>query len=148
MDRKKSLIGPYKHELKYIINTFDHISLAKKLEHLMRFDGNTDPSGNYSVRSLYFDDVFNTALFEKISGSLYRSKFRIRVYNLSDTVIKLEKKIKNGPLSRKVVRGLSRNEYDLIRFGDIRSLSEKGDGVISEILFALPRRRIKAESSS
>ena len=58
----------------------------------MKKDTNADSRGDYHIRSLYFDDYNDSALFEKQSGILKRKKYRIRIYNLSDSVIKLEKK--------------------------------------------------------
>ena len=58
----------------------------------MKNDKFANADGDYHIRSLYFDDINNTALFEKQAGILTRKKYRIRIYNLEDNVIK---KIKN-----------------------------------------------------
>ncbi len=48
--------------------------------------------GGYMIRSLYFDDYWNSAYEEKESGVLMRKKYRIRIYDYSDRSIKLERK--------------------------------------------------------
>ena len=40
-------------------------------------------NGGYLIRSLYFDDYWNSAYEEKESGVLMRKKYRIRIYNYS-----------------------------------------------------------------
>ena len=62
----------------------------------MKKDNYSDENGNYSIRSLYFDDIRNSSLFEKQSGILARKKYRIRIYNLNENIIKLEKKSRIG----------------------------------------------------
>ena len=47
----------FRHELKFFISRHDHIILANKLKSLMGRDKNADETGNYHIRSLYFDDL-------------------------------------------------------------------------------------------
>ncbi len=127
MERGYEVIGQFKHELKYSISYFDYLSLLPKIRALLPSDKNADNDGKYSVRSLYFEDVYRSALFDKLSGTYARSKYRIRVYNISDSLIKLEKKIKYGDLSKKVVRTLSRENYEQIKCGDVKFLKKSDD---------------------
>ena len=60
------------------------------------YDDNT-----YFIRGLYFDDVYDTAYYEKIDGLEKREKYRIRMYNLDDSFIRLERKEKNRDLTHK-----------------------------------------------
>ena len=70
----------YRYELKYLLNSSQAIILKKKLSLIMEHDANTI-DGYYFIRSLYFDDVNNTAYYEKIDGLEEREKYRIRFYN-------------------------------------------------------------------
>ena len=83
-----------KHELKYQLTFIEYQVLRKKLTTVLKPDSNTGPDGCYHIRSLYFDDFRNTALFEKQSGVARRKKYRIRIYNYSDQFIKFERKTK------------------------------------------------------
>jgi|GEM_PF-5605681 len=69
--------------------------------HLLRADTNPGPGGDYRITSLYFDDAFDSALFEKTAGVQHRQKVRVRIYDGSPEVIMLEQKIKHGEGVRK-----------------------------------------------
>ena len=125
----------FRHEFKYYINYFEHEVLRRKLGNFLQQDRNSDKNGNYHIRSLYFDDYLNTALYEKQSGTLSRVKFRIRVYNLNDEVIKLEKKGRRGQFIYKESAHLTRREYDLILGGDYSFLMRSSSTVLNEFYF-------------
>lgn len=84
---------PLRHELKYMINYHEYYSLASSIGSVMPCDENS-VDGGYLIRSLYFDDMYNSSYSEKQAGILRRRKWRIRTYNLSDKVIKFEIKDK------------------------------------------------------
>jgi hypothetical protein len=86
-----------RHELKHYINNFDYYALRSRLKAVARYDPHSGDDGKYRVRSLYFDNLNDKALREKIDGVNNREKFRIRYYNDDTSFIKLEKKSKiNG----------------------------------------------------
>lgn len=106
----------YRHELKYIISTADAKLLKLRLPHFMERDPHAGPSGCYTIRSLYFDDLAHSAFYEKVDGINIRSKYRIRMYNYRTDVFKLEKKEKLGNLTRKTAQTLTlRQAADLQR---------------------------------
>ena len=76
-DRKKE---HFRNEWKYLISTSEKEVLNLRMK----------------IRSLYFDDYWNSAYEEKESGVLMRKKYRIRIYNYSAESIKLERKKKFG----------------------------------------------------
>ena len=115
----------YRHELKYYINYIDYLSVRQSLRHLLESDSNADKNGDYIIRSLYFDDLGDSALRKKIAGVDNRDKYRIRIYNFSNDVIKLEKKIKNNGYIRKDTITLSEDEYDAIMAGETESLAHE-----------------------
>ena len=83
----------YRHELKYRISYGEKAVLELRLAPLLQRDAHAGPDG-YLIRSLYFDDCWNSAYAEKDAGILARKKYRIRIYNGSDAVIRLERKKK------------------------------------------------------
>jgi len=91
----------FRHELKCLIHDHTAASLKNALTGLLPLDRHSDENGGYNIRSLYFDDPRENALYEKISGLSDRGKFRIRIYNLSSSVIHLEYKEKKKNLVRK-----------------------------------------------
>ncbi len=117
---------PYRHELKYIINEGEYHVLSTRLRHTLTQDKYAAMNGGeYFIRSLYFDDPFDSAIWEKATGIESRDKFRIRIYNLSDAAIKLERKHKEGQFIKKDSVSLTRAECDEIIAGRYRCLLEK-----------------------
>lgn len=119
----------WRHELKYLIDeaTFQHLYFTCRA--ILHGDRNANSRGSdglrsYNIRSLYFDDPFKRAVFEKLAGVDNRHKFRIRIYNDSDLVIHLEKKIKSNSLSRKLCCRLTRAQVDGLLAGDPEVLLE------------------------
>lgn len=123
----------YRHEYKYPINAGDCEIIKSRLSHIMKTDPHTGANGEYVIRSLYFDNFEDKALFEKINGSNPRAKFRIRIYNWDDSYITLEKKVKCGELTQKLQARISREEYDRIVTGDIDWMLDDGRGVVAEL---------------
>ena len=70
----------YRHELKYLISYADKAELTVRLAPVLHLDPHAQ-QGGYFIRSLYFDDYWNTAYEEKDAGVLLRKKYRIRIYN-------------------------------------------------------------------
>lgn len=103
----------FRHELKYLINRGDHELIRQRLSVCTQLDPNAE-NGEYHVRSLYFDDYWDTAYIDKLGGFPGRRKFRIRVYNCSDKTIHLESKLKQGNYIHKSSAPLSRGEFDAI----------------------------------
>lgn len=91
-----------RHERKHIIGFQDFVLLNSRLSNLLAPDTHANAHGEYRVRSLYFDDFFDTALKDKINGVNRREKFRIRYYDNNLHFMRLEKKTKiNGMCSKK-----------------------------------------------
>ena len=102
---------PLRHELKYNLGSTQYHLLRTKLKAVLKPDKHAGPNGRYHIRSLYFDDFRNTALFEKQAGVPRRKKYRIRIYNLKDDVIKLECKNKIDYYISKEIVNLNRSGF-------------------------------------
>ena len=67
----------FRHEIKHEINYSDLLIIR----HRLRTVAYPDPhavDGKYLIRSLYFDNLADKALMEKVNGFPVREKFRIR----------------------------------------------------------------------
>ena len=73
----------YRHELKYLISYGQKADLNVRMAPLLDHDSHAR-DGSYTIRSLYFDDYWNTAYQEKVDGVLTRKKYRIRIYDYSE----------------------------------------------------------------
>lgn len=105
----------YRHEYKYMISRESAELLRLRLPHFMRRDPHAGPTGRYTIRSLYFDDLDFTAFYEKVSGIDNRTKYRIRCYNYSDSLFKLEKKEKKGHLTRKTGQTITLSDVNWLQ---------------------------------
>lgn len=114
----------YRHELKFMINQHQYFLIRQKLKNLMEQDIHVGDDGEYHIRSLYFDDIDNSALHDKLGGLRDRSKYRIRIYNCQDHVIHFEKKIKFNNFIAKLKEPLTRKMYDEILAGNYEVLHQ------------------------
>lgn len=103
----------YRNEWKYIISDPEAELLKQRLSPFLRQDPYA-VNGMYMIRSLYFDDYWNSSYEEKLMGVEQRCKWRIRIYNYSDSRIKLERKKKQGSYIHKDSASLTREEFDRI----------------------------------
>lgn len=111
-----------RQELKFYINSGDYHTLRARLFAAATPDPNMENMEGYLVTSVYFDDIYHSAMAEKEAGNQFRKKFRIRCYNRSDARILLECKQKYGEYISKESAPLSRWEYDSILSGEYNFL--------------------------
>ncbi len=125
----------YRHEIKYVINNNQAIILKQRLALLMPLDEyKFNQDGSYYIKSLYFDDIDNNAYFEKIDGLLYRTKYRIRIYNNSDSKIYLERKMKHNNLTSKDKELISKDIYSKIVNGRINEIAYTENTLLQKFL--------------
>lgn len=122
----------YRHEWKHELNLSDRIAIRQRLRLIARPDEHTD-GGRYLVRSLYFDNLADKALREKIDGVNRREKFRIRYYNGDASLIHLEKKSKLNGLGTKAMAELSAAEAQAIVDGDLSWMPGSGRPLVQEL---------------
>ena len=104
----------FRHELKYVISNEQRDVQIARMKDILYLDPYAGSTG-YKIRSLYFDDFNNSAYEDKLIGIANRKKYRIRIYNGGDKVIKLECKQKQGNYILKESVGLTREEvYQLL----------------------------------
>ncbi|KUO63783.1 MAG: transporter [Gracilibacter sp. BRH_c7a] len=123
----------YRHEIKMSINDFDKAVLSSRLSHALKRDKHAGEQGYYLIRSLYFDDYDDTAVTEKLTGVKYREKFRIRTYNNSTEVIRLEKKVKNDGMGYKESASLTEDDCLRIILGEYDFLKNRQEMVCKHL---------------
>ncbi len=117
----------FRHEHKFLLEKDTYLRLKNSINKIMELDGNSIENMGYHIRSLYFDDIYESALNEKLSGISERKKFRIRIYNFSDNRIKLEIKNKYEDFTNKIGTTISKEEYYKIYKSDISDLALSQD---------------------
>jgi hypothetical protein len=86
-----SVLKTFRHEYKYVIPYEEMLFLRKKLNKILDIDQDYD---GYMIRSLYFDSVDDIDYYDKLGGELNRKKIRMRIYEYTGKLIKLEMKAK------------------------------------------------------
>lgn len=124
---------PLRHELKFFISEMQYIVLSGVLDQVLHRDPNGDELNEYHIRSLYFDTIFNDAYFDKINGDQNRDKYRIRIYNMQDRVIKLECKTKVGSLISKRSIQIPRDLCEQLIACDPTGLETTRSGLLNDV---------------
>lgn len=137
------MIAKYRHELKYYLPYTDYVVLQKRLAATMPRDPNAGEEGKYFIRSLYFDDPFDSSFSEKSAGVDDRDKFRIRYYNREPNKFKLERKRKLSGYIHKDSISLSRQECENIMQGKYAFLMERKEAFAHVMYIEFVTRYLK-----
>lgn len=135
----------YRHEYKHEISKSDMLALRNRLSAVMKNDVHAI-DGKYFIRSLYFDNVQDKALMEKINGVNIREKFRIRYYNHDTSVIHLEKKSKINGLCLKESAFLTKEMAQAIVDGDYEWMINSGEPLIQELYTKIKNQGLRPKT--
>ena len=124
---------PLRHELKFFITPVQYQVLSRTLKSVLHPDPHGDENNQYHIRSLYFDTVNDDALYDKINGTANRDKYRIRIYNFSDSMIRLECKSKFRDLISKRSVRISRDLAEQLISADPTGLDTTASGLVSDV---------------
>lgn len=135
----------YRNELKFQVSDADLMKIKYRLQPLMQYDSHQGDSG-YVIRSLYFDDVYDSCMTENENGISMRDKYRIRIYNGDTGLIRLEKKSKYRQMTRKVSQILTKETCDALLSHDMDFLSEirreDTDSLLRELAIQVLRKNL------
>lgn len=123
---------PLRHELKFFISPLQYQVLSRTLKATLNPDPNGDENNQYHIRSLYFDTAYDSALYDKINGTANRDKYRIRIYNFSDQMIRLECKSKFRDLISKRSVRITRDLAEQLISADPTGLESTASGLVSD----------------
>jgi len=132
-----------RHELKYYLSHHEYVGLRNRIRSLLPLDRHSVTEEGYHIRSLYFDDFPENALHDKINGVFQRKKYRIRIYNVSDRMIKLERKSKWNEYVSKEAAPLQRKQVDRLLEGDIDWLKDEEHRLCHDFYQDLQRGAMK-----
>ncbi|WP_432354215.1 polyphosphate polymerase domain-containing protein [Sporosarcina sp. A2] len=132
-----------RNELKFYLHLHEYISLRSKTSAMLELDKHSLTDEGYGIRSLYFDGMHAHSLYDKNDGIFNREKYRIRVYNESDAVIKLERKSKYGSYIHKESVPLTKLQYEDILKGSFESLYQTGYPLLDDFHHALAYRNFR-----
>lgn len=123
----------YRNEVKHLIDAGDKAAICASMRAIAQPDIHAGPTGQYRVRSLYFDDAADRALREKLDGVNEREKFRIRYYNGDPSFLHLEKKVKRDGVGYKLSAPLTAEEARRIVNGDTAWMLQSGRPLVMEL---------------
>lgn len=99
----------------------------------MRLDQNIKETNSYNIRSIYFDDYYDSYFFQNDAGVDDRFKIRIRIYDKSSELIKLEIKYKKNGYTKKESCRINEDLCKKVMNGEFISI----DDCKSKVLYRL-----------
>ncbi len=121
-----------RHELKHAINQADYLILARRLATFFGRDRHAGVNGEYRVRSLYFDNVDDRALRDKIEGFERRGKVRLPMYDSNTSYIRLEKKFRRNGWGAKRSTAIPVAQVEALLAGEHHWLRDSDDPLLLE----------------
>lgn len=107
----------YRVEDKYMCTEKDMLLLQSKIRAVLEPDTYSQ-NDSYMVTSIYFDDRTDSHLADSEDGNSFRDKYRIRIYNRSFDLIKLEVKYKAYNRVYKKSKTISKQMAERLIAGD------------------------------
>ena len=134
---------PARHELKYFINPAEVEALRARLRPVLEMDSHCVGGRPYVIRSLYFDDIDDSAFNDKQAGVMHRDKYRIRIYRYSDKEIFLERKRKLGDLIQKSSVQITRRLCEQLIDGDPTGLHRSNNALLQDVYVQMRTRLLR-----
>ena len=142
MQQKRNAL-PARHELKYFINPAELQALRLRLRGALVMDSHCVGGRPYAIRSLYFDDISDSAFYDKQAGVMHRDKYRIRIYDHSDKAIFLERKRKLGDLIQKSSVQITRRLCDQLVSGNPGGLQKSQSPLLQDVFVQMRTRLLR-----
>lgn len=133
----------FRVENKYLVSDLDLAVLSQRLQAVMPSDSHQTGSC-YHIRSVYFDDLWDSCMDENDAGIDIRKKYRIRTYGSPASPIKLEIKEKRSGLTKKTACTISQEELDAILSG--RDLPFDDRAPLNQLLTQMRLRRMQPKA--
>lgn len=122
-----------RNELKYYISNLEYHTLVNRLIHVLQPDRHSTPREGYWIRSLYFDSFDDECLYEKQSGDLLRSKYRMRIYDPQTQQVKFEIKHRANNQIFKETATISKESASKIIQGEYSELLSYNNPILNRV---------------
>lgn len=137
------MTNKYRHEYKYVSPEIILSVLEKRVGSVLALDSHTGENGAYSIRSIYFDDIYNTCYHENEDGTDPREKFRIRIYNCNAQRISLELKQKENSKTLKSSCSISKDDCNLIMNRKIPEIQNESPYLLKKLVSKMQYSNLK-----
>ena len=131
----------YRVEDKFSCEEREMFFLKSRLQSVMERDGNQKKKEGYQITSVYFDDFWDTCLYESINGVRERCKYRIRIYDNDFQTIKLEIKYKKDSRVYKESENISFEQMKTLLQGEC--IEDRISPVINKVNLAIKTRKLE-----
>lgn len=133
----------YRVEDKFVCDERELFYLQSKLECILHADQNQESQYGYTITSVYFDDYQDKHFIDAVNGNQMREKYRIRIYNGSYDMIKLEVKYKRDNRILKKSCRISREQMVKLLQGQcIEDYAPSLDNTITLFNLAISKRKL------
>ena len=135
-------MSEFRHEYKYVCPLDKMICIKNSVDALMELDCHATEQGEYAVRSVYFDDYYDSCYKDNMYGVDPREKFRVRIYNGDSSKITLELKQKQKSKTKKISCPLTRELCEEIINGEIPDITAIASPLYRKFCVQLQNRRL------
>lgn len=129
----------YRHEYKYPLSNGQILIEDAKISGIAETDVHAK-NGVYNIRSLYFDDYDNCSYKDNENGINNREKYRIRIYNCSSELIKLELKRKYRGMTFKQSCRISLEQCEKLMRGEIPENIGEQQTILRKLAYLMETR--------
>lgn len=137
--------GTWRHELKFVCSVPQLKIIESRIRPLLKLDPHAGAGGTYCIRSVYFDDEWDTCFQENEEGTDPREKFRIRIYNADSEKITLELKQKLRGMTRKLSCPLTKEQCQRILHGEVLEDDDELAPLLRKFILQQKERRLSAK---
>lgn len=124
----------YRHEIKFVCAESSLYIMEEKVRHICHPDVHAGARGSYVVRSLYFDTYEDDCLQERLNGEGDGKKYRIRIYDGSTEMIKLECKYSSHGMKAKKTCRINEKQCEQLIHGSAVGKTEASQEVLRQFL--------------
>lgn len=133
----------YRVEDKFGCSREELFRLQGRLQYLLDCDSNESDEQGYKISSLYFDELQDSCLKDTIEGHQSRRKYRIRIYNDSLDLIKLEVKEKHNNRIYKLSKPITKEEADKLIHGECIACTYRDDDPATLFNLAMKQKGLR-----
>lgn len=130
-------IKVYRNELKYFINKNEYMYLRNILKTTLARDSYGNDSGDYWIRSLYFDTPYKKDYYDKVIGVKDRKKLRLRIYDVNDKNIKMEIKNRYDQYMLKETAVISKEDAMELIKGNSEVILKYGNSTLNKVYYIM-----------
>lgn len=125
-----------REENKYLLNFVEAKKIQNKLSSVLKLDTNSK-TGEYNIRSLYFDSINDIDYNDKLCGREERKKIRLRVYDPKANKCKLEIKKKHGDIQNKISIWIKKEDAKKLINGEYEVLFNYFDDEDAKYIYSI-----------